>query len=350
MKVLFLTKYHKEGSSSRYRYYNYSKYFEQNGINVEFSPLLYNGYVSDIYNNGNFFKRKFKLLICILKRVFIIIKSKFKYDMFIIEKELFTYVPFIIEKILLLGTPYWLDYDDNPIFKYNQNKILKFFLGSKINNLAIDAVGVTGCNCWYESLFKRNVNFHYLPTVVAYRDYLNQSPEIDSIFKIVWIGSPPTGRYLHIIEDALSTITQRYSNVVVFIIGARPVLKKVKLKYIEWNEETEIFHLSNANVGIMPLEDTDWEKGKCGFKLIQYMAAGLPVIASPAPSNNRIINEEVGFIANDINDWINYIEVMITNEALRLEMGRKARERIRTNYSYEEWGPKFVKLIKSYGK
>ena len=116
---------------------------------------------------------------------------------------------------------------------------------------------------------------------------------------------------------------------------------------IPWQGETEVHELNCFDVGIMPLPETSWEKGKCGFKLIQYMACGLPVIASPVGVNKEIVEHGVnGFLAGDTKEWIQYLEELKKNPGLCCKMGSAGRKKVESNYSLQKIAPRLVKLMK----
>lgn len=343
MKILFLTKYFSEGASSRYRYFNYKKYFIENGIEVEYAPLLRKGYVEKYYKglkNG-----KLSLLIDIIKRIKYIISHKKLFDHIIIEKELIMFCPYILEKFLLKGCKYSLDFDDNPKYPYTKNSIVKKIYKNKIDNLVKNASFVTVGNKWYYNEFDPK-KIIYLPTVVDINKYKEKINYKTKEITIVWIGSKSTVKYLNIIESILIELSKKYL-IKLKIIGGEINFKNIKIECIKWSEENESKEIRNSDIGIMPLENTYWEKGKCGFKLIQYMACGLPVVASPAPANNEIISHEKdGYIANNEYEWYEYLEKLILDKELRRKLGNVGRKKIKKKYSYQYFGLKYVNLFK----
>lgn len=344
MKILFLTKYYSEGASSRYRYYNYETYFKKNKIEVTYKPLMYDGYVKNYYMNKK--KSKIKLLKDVFYRIFYIILNKRKFDHIIIEKELVMYCPYFIEKFLLKKTRYSLDFDDNPNAPYFKNKFINKLYRNKINNLVKNSYICTVGNKWYFQEFKYQ-NLRYLPTVVDITKYEKKTHYmIDECINIVWIGSKSTVKYLKIVEPILQELSQKY-NIKLKLIGANIFLEKIKVEYINWNEEIEAIEILKSDIGIMPLKEDYWEKGKCGFKLIQYMASGLPVVASPSPANEEIVEQYVnGYIAKTNEEWKIALEKLIININARKDMGNINRDKIEKKYSYQVWGNKYVNYIK----
>jgi glycosyltransferase involved in cell wall biosynthesis len=348
LKILVLPKYYAEGSSSRYRYYNYFAWFHAENHSVTCMPLLYNGYVHDLYDNKNLLKRMLMTVTGIVGRIGYLLINKNKFDIIIIEKELVTFMPFWIEKFILRGSKFIVDYDDNINARY-QTGWTRLFLSDKIVKLGKLANAITIGNHWYMELYKNidSSKIHYLPTVVDSNLYsvTETIRQKDQPMAIVWIGSPSTVKYLKSIDDVLVKLQSQY-NFTLKIIGAFIQLK-CKTEFIEWSAATEITELKNAGTGIMPLENTDWEKGKCGLKLIQYMASGLPVVASYSIANKEIVQKDRGFIATTNNEWYDYLSQLLQSENLRSALGKNGKSRIAKDYSYQTWAPAFIKIIEN---
>jgi glycosyltransferase involved in cell wall biosynthesis len=147
----------------------------------------------------------------------------------------------------------------------------------------------------------------------------------------------------------LSPVFKRLSEeeqIKVKIIGGDIELEGVDIVNVKWSEVTEANEILSSDIGIMPLHNSLWENGKCGFKLIQYMACGLPVVASPSPANREIVlHGESGFIAKDLDEWYKYLKHLICNKEMRRSFGENGRERVEEQYSYQVWGIKYAKLV-----
>ncbi len=344
MKILILPKYHREGPSSRYRFYNYIRYFEQNGHCIDIKPLLFEGYVRNLYTKKT--NSRLKIAESILRRFFFLIRSKKAYDILMIEKELFTNCPYFIERLLLKGCIYTVDYDDAISVNYKANRIKRLLLGSKVDSLSGNAALTTAGNGWYRREIKKG-RIEYLPTVIDIDRYNPDMLEGHSgdVPVVVWMGSSSTVRYLDLVGGVLKRIAGKH-RFKLRVVGADVRIDGVLVECVPWSEEDEFKLLYTADIGIMPLSNTEWEKGKCGFKLIQYMASCLPTVASPAPANEEItIRGETGFIAGDEDEWERYLSMLIQNKNLRVSMGLAARKRIEENYTYQIWGKRFVNMI-----
>lgn len=344
-KVIFLCKYGKAGASSRYRFFNYLPFFDE--FDCEFVPLLSDEYLNELYKTKNNKFRIIKLLLnSVITRIFFLLNSS-NDNIYIIEKELIPYAPFFIEKFLLKNKKYCLDYDDYVGATYSQSKILKFFLGNKIFKLVENSRLTTVGNKWYFDIFENHRSLQYLPTNIEYKKYLLRSSNVQDhdIFTLVWIGSKSTSKYLSVIEEAFIALNKKYK-IFLKVIGGKAPFEHENIINVTWAEETEILELRKSDVGIMPLYDSLWEKGKCGFKLVQYMGVGLPLLASPSPANNEIIQNN-GFICKDSLDWYSNIENLYLDLELRKKLSKISLIRVAENYSYEHWGEVYKGWIKS---
>jgi glycosyltransferase involved in cell wall biosynthesis len=343
-QIAILSKYNSMGASSRYRCYNYEKYFNSHNINVTYFPLLTGNYIENLYQ-----KNRFKIFLYqftgIIKRIFQLLFLMRKFDFLIIEKELIPNCPYILEKLLLHRKVFSLDFDDYIGTTYKTGPIKRIFLKNKIDNLAKTAKFVTVGNNWYFTEIRSN-NLVYLPTVIDLDKYtFTKKHHNNHMIVLVWIGSPTTVKYLENLKIALQNLSQR-RQFKLKIIGGKFSLPGVDIQEIVWNSESEIEEILTGDIGLMPLNDTLWEKGKCGFKLIQYMACGLPVVASPAPANEEIIEiDKTGYIASDTSQWECYLDKLMTEHELRSDFGHKGRQRVENLYCYQFWGDKFAELV-----
>jgi len=164
---------------------------------------------------------------------------------------------------------------------------------------------------------------------------------------IGWVGSDSTSEYLKLISNLLKELCDEYSNVSIEIIGSKPIksLGK-KCSYKPWDLKTEVENIQNFDIGIMPLPNNKWTQGKCGYKIFQYMATGIPTIASPVGINTQIIENGItGFLAKNANDWSEKLKKLINDKALRIAMGKASRKKAEESYSFEFSTPKLIKCL-----
>jgi glycosyltransferase involved in cell wall biosynthesis len=190
-------------------------------------------------------------------------------------------------------------------------------------------------------------NVFYVPTVVDTADYPIKEHVLTEPFALGWIGSASTLRYLHDIAPVLSNQVQ--SGVIFKAVADKPPqLKGVKCLFERWSGGKEKSMLLGFDVGVMPVRDDTWSRGKCGLKLIQYAATGLPAISHPYGVSGEIIQDgENGFLRQDEEGWRQAIELLRTDIDLRKAMGRKARKTAEERYCLKVWGPRVADIVDS---
>ena len=132
------------------------------------------------------------------------------------------------------------------------------------------------------------------------------------------------------------------------MISNQPIISsKFRLKFVEWKQSSEIEDLSQIDIGIMPLPDNEWAKGKCGFKGLQYMALEIPTIMSPVGVNTEIIQDRKnGFLASNKNEWISKLSALIESKELRESLGKNGRKTIEKKYSITNHKDFLISLLK----
>jgi glycosyltransferase involved in cell wall biosynthesis len=165
--------------------------------------------------------------------------------------------------------------------------------------------------------------------------------------RIGWIGSPVTAPFLGLIRDALEQAIQQL-NVRLVLVGAgnRDPLPGLAKDMLPWSEANEVADIQSLDAGIMPLLDGPFERGKCGYKLIQYMACGLPVIASPVGVNTRIVEPgKTGFLPSSNLDWVQALAMLSRNADMRKAMGKAGRKKIEQEYSLQMAAPRLLEIL-----
>ena len=350
---MFLTKYSRNGASSRYRTYQYLPLLKEAGVNFQVIPLFTEAYLEKSYQTGT---RNFvDILNAFLQRIAGLVKVR-NFELVAIEYELFPYLPALPERLLgWFGIPYIVDYDDALFHQYDQHTswYVRFLLRNKIARVMKGAHLVTVGNNYLADYAQRAGAKHVeiIPTVVDLSRYPMQKFDVkkkQENFIIGWIGSPSTTGYLEQVLQALKEFCKE-GGTNLRLIGAGFVnMPNIPLESIKWEEDTEIEWLKSFDVGIMPLSDTPWTRGKCGLKLIQYMACGLPVVASPVGVNKEIVEHGInGFLAETDEEWVQAISTLKDNPELRKRMGEAGRHKVEEKYSLQVTAPRLIKLIRS---
>src|SRR5438876_6578230 len=199
----------------------------------------------------------------------------------------------------------------------------------------------------YAQLFARRVRV--IPTVVDLAGYPNhkKAEETESI-RVGWIGTPITAENLRGLIPVMKRLQSAHPKVVFRFIGAGNNFPRngLRAEVPAWSQETESELLMGCDIGIMPLSDTEFTRGKCGLKLIQYMACGLPVVASPVGVNQKIVEENRnGFLAADAGEWFEKLEALIEDAGLRKRLGEAGRRKVAAEYTVEHGLAKWLEIL-----
>lgn len=344
--ILQLCRYGRLGSSSRLRMLAFNALFEAEGFRVTSDCLLDDSVVRAFYEGR---RRPLGTVAAAYARRTARLLARGRFDLVWIEKEMFPWLPACAEEVMLGKTPFVMDIDDAWFARYSQSRhpAVRRVLGGKLERLAARARLVVAGNDvlaeWAERAGARAVTV--LPTVIDLDRYPPPRPRSGGQSVTVgWIGSPPNARYLELAAEGLA----RCSGIRLVVVGGDGApLPGVPVEHLPWREESEADVLAGFDIGIMPLTDGLWERGKCGYKLIQYMAAGCPVVASPVGVNARLVEHGVnGFLARNADDWAHYIGLLAADPALRAVMGAAGRRRVEEAYSVQAVGPQLVRAVR----
>lgn len=346
IKVLGLALYSAMAASTRHRLQQYADGLMEHGIDLQVRHLL-----GDDYLRARFSGSRIPWLSLLRNGVARIndISQTEEFDMAIVYGELFPLLPAAMER-LLMKLPYIYDFDDAFYLKYRSGRmhLVKPFLGGKFDSVIRHAVAVTAGNHHLAGYARRfNERTVLLPTVVDTHRFKPQRTSRDSIFTVGWIGSPSTAPYLMKLVEPLSQVARDGPVKLIVIGGTAPRISGVQVEEIAWTEDNEVSLLNHFDVGVMPLPDDDWTRGKCAFKLVQYMACGVPVVASRVGANTEVVAPECGYLVDDIAGWVEAIRILRDRADIRKAMGYAARERIVSNYSLQTNIPILADIISS---
>jgi glycosyltransferase involved in cell wall biosynthesis len=351
MKILLLSRYDRRGASSRIRSYQYIPYLKTAGIDIETCFLFNDDYVQSIQKGRA--KRALSIVSSYAARLRHMAHVK-KADLVWIEKELFPWLPGWMEHLLFqMKIPYVVDYDDAIFHRYDSHPwwVIRLLLGNKIDRVMRHANLVLTGNHYLE---KRAIKsgapeVAYLPSVIDLERYTIKKHAPKSTITVGWIGSTTTAKYLKMIMPALEAVSRNHS-IRMILVGAGDIdTKGLDIEVRPWHENREVQDILEFDIGLMPLPDTAWTRGKCGYKLIQYMACGLPVIASPVEANLDIVEDGInGFLASDTREWVAALEKLITRDALRKKMGKKGRQTVENKFCLQVTAPYLKRMLNKF--
>jgi glycosyltransferase involved in cell wall biosynthesis len=199
--------------------------------------------------------------------------------------------------------------------------------------------------CWARQF---NANVHVVPSTVTLREYRVRPAGQVGMPVVGWTGSHSSVQYLRLVAPALARLRRKLAFRVVLVGVSGVTMPGVDIECRSWNAATEARDLWDFDVGIMPLPDERWARGKCGMKAIQYMAVGVPAVVSPVGANRTIVRDGIdGFHASTEDEWVGALERLLIDIDLRRKLGLAARASVEANYSAEVQAPRVAALLKS---
>lgn len=354
-KVLFLLPYPlQRAPSQRFRIEAYFSLMQQQGIDFKVNTFLTEKAWDILYKKGSALQKALAVLQGFFKRCHAVLFVAPAYDYVLVHREASPLGPPMFEFILakILRKKIIFDFDD-AIWIPNtsaENGIVAWVKAFwKIKYICKWSYKIAAGNQYlanYALQFNRSVQL--LPTCVDVTDKHNFLKEPSDSKRVVigWTGSHSTMHYLDDVLPVLQKIVLNFDVSFLIISNKTPHFTLQNLQFIGWQESTEVADLARMDIGIMPLKADAWSEGKCGFKLIQYLALGIPAVACPVGVNKEIIEEGVnGFLCTTDGEWYDALKLLIQNATLRKEMGSSGRKRIVEHYSIQAQADTFLDLF-----
>lgn len=352
-KVLFIASHRANRSpSQRYRFEQYFSFLEHNGFSCELSYIISEKDDKAFYSPGHF-----------LRKIWILIKSLFRrfkdraryknYDIVFVQREAIMLGTTIFERgIRKRGAKYIFDFDDSiwVMDTSEGNKKYEWLKDPEKTARNIRHANLVLAGNAYLADYARHYNDHVkvIPTTIdtGIHRPLNLPKE-----KIVigWSGSLTTIKHFEYAVEFLKIIKKKYPEVEIHVISdgvySNPELD---VKGIKWTAENEVASINSFSIGIMPLPNDEWAKGKCGLKGLSYMACEVPTVMSPVGVNTEIIEHgENGFLASSTEEWFYCLSQLIENPELRQKMGKAARQTVIGRYSVQSQQQNYLEAFRS---
>lgn len=353
IKVIILCPYPiGEAPSQRFRVEQYLSWLGTQHIHTTSYPFLSSRAWKIFYQSNKPLSKSFQILLGFIRR-FMLLARLIYVDFVFIHREATPVGPPIIEWLIAKVLRKRIIYDfDDAIWLPNYSKQHRFIHRLKaywkVKFIIRWAFRVSVGNDYlakYASMYNQRVVV--IPTTID-MDYhaLPHSINRQKNPIIGWTGTHTTVEYLKPIVPALEQLAAIHAFEFVVISNEPPNFSIPKLRFVRWNKYTEIEDLSQFSMGIMPLEDTEWAKGKCGFKALQYMALGIPTIADNVGVNSSIITHGLdGFIATNREDWFEYMNSLLSEPSLGKILGANAQTCIRNRFSVQANKEKYSALF-----
>lgn len=362
LSVLILEVVPKDNAGYLYRSLKWQGILRKNDINCAIYTLFKRDRAYDRLLNNNLLPVLFIISIC--KR-FIQSFAALNADAVIVRRELLIYNDYgnlFIEKFLCsINSRLILDFDDDISFAKHEPRKISFYgkllmeLPDKFKRtLKFYKYFIPGSNYLRDKILLPSSNFAdenilVVPTLVDYNNF--EPKKYDGTKRKItfgWSGSPGNFNNLTVVLDTLNQLSGKCEFDFV-LISRLPFVydTKFEMKFIKYNVNKTRELLYNIDIGLMPLSDTDESRGKCGFKLIQYMGCGIVSIASAITVNNEIVEDGVnGFLVHDETQWQQVIETVLNDQTRYTEIGKKAFEKIRDNYSFDAYADSYISFLK----
>lgn len=353
MKVLILTPYpFGKAASQRFRFEQYLELLKEKGIDYTISPFYSEKTFEILYQKGYFFNKFFAILFGLLKRKREVLTSS-PYDYIFIHREVSPIGPPYFEWFLARVMKKKIIYDfDDAIWLKNASDTNRIFAFMKthanVAKICRYAYKVS-CGNNYLCNFAKEFNSQVIlnPTTIdtenhhnSVKQHVHQPPVIG------WTGTHSTIRYLDDLIPVLQELSKKYDFEFRVISDLKVDYPLKNFTFIPWKKATEIEDLMQFDIGVMPLSDDPWSKGKCGFKALQYMALGIPALASPVGVNASIIDHGVnGFLCANNDEWYAHLEQLLQDSELIQHMGKKARPKIEQSFSVLSNSNNFLHLF-----
>jgi glycosyltransferase involved in cell wall biosynthesis len=352
-KVLIITNHRKDRSpGQRFRFEQYLDFLSSNGYELHFSNLFNEDDDRKLYSKGSIMD-KFLIYRKCLKVRKDNLKNINDYDIIFIFREAIMTGSIKFEKAFSKSRAKLIYDFDDAIWIPNvsdANKRFEFLKDSSKTGKIIELCDMVFAGNQYLADYasKFNNNVKIVPTTIDTDEYIKQKVNKSDKICIGWSGSITTIQHFEYAIPFLRELKNKFGDQIEFkVIGdVNYVNEELSIKGLAWNKQTEIRDLSTFDIGIMPLPDDEWANGKCGLKGLQYMALEIPTIMSPIGVNSEIINDGInGFLASEINEWVDKISLLIRNENLRKSIGFEARKTVNKKYSVHSTQNKYLEYF-----
>jgi glycosyltransferase involved in cell wall biosynthesis len=354
MKILFLVPYPTGRSpSQRFRFEQYFHVLKAAGHSFRVQSFLSEAGWEVIYAKGNVIAKSFAVVAGFVRRIGAVFVAP-GYDIVFIHREATPVGPPVVEWLIGKVVQKKIIYDfDDAIWltdRHGESGLARIMRWrSKVATICRWSFKVSCGNeflCNYAR--KYNAAVVHNPTTIDTSYHLPVPKGQEETLVVGWTGTHSTAGYLEDILPALQHIKNKFPQVAFDVISNRqPALNGLpSVTFLRWTKENEIHDLAQIDIGLMPLKDDDWAKGKCGFKALQYMSMEIPAIVSPVGVNSKIVTHGVdGMICRTNAEWIEALEQLIEDRELRKRIGAAGRKKVEERYSVSSNSSNFLSMF-----
>jgi glycosyltransferase involved in cell wall biosynthesis len=357
LSVLFLTRFTQLNAYTRYRVSQYVPFLERAGVRCVVDSLFPDSYITRTYAAVSRSRALLTLApwmsVWLARRLWLLLHETSRFDVVCLQYEALPYFPLVCERLLFRsGRRVVVDFDDAISVNYEEHKnpVLRRLLRSKIAGIVSMSHSVTTANRHLaEWAMQHNSNVTTIPNSVDLKKYSfgARQPCEGRRPVIGWIGTPITAKYLRLLERPLRLLRQRHDFVLKVIGAPGFTMEGLDVRAVPWSEASEVGELRCCDIGVMPLPDDAWARGKSALKVIQYLAAGVAAVASPVGANADVLTDgQNGLLAATDEQWAAKLALLIEDRTYRDRLATAGRQTVEERFSLQANAPRLVKVLK----
>lgn len=335
----------------RYRIEQWEPHLRREGIEITYSPFS-SAQMAPVMQRPGRLGTKVKAVLGALLRRVREARAQKAFDLLYIFREGALIGPALAERLVARRLPFVFDFDDAVWVRYVSpaNSYLSYLrFPGKTATLCRLARHVMAGNPYLRDYASRhNAHVTVVPTTIDTERYRPVLPPRNSVPVIGWTGSYSTVQYLGLVRPALERLRRKKEFRVVVVGGEGFRASGVEVEHRAWRSATEPEDLGDFDIGIMPLPDSAWERGKCGLKALQYMALGMPAVVSPVGVNQEIVEHgKNGLVAGSDEEWERALDKLLGDVPLRRALGAVGRATVVARYSAAVHAPRVAEVFRS---
>ena len=357
IRLLVLSPFPIQAAGTRFRISHYIPYLQANGFDVSVDAFFTPSFFQFLYRKGQYVRKALRFAGLAMRRLAAVTGAA-QYDVIFIYREAFPVGPPVVERYLATrGPAIVLDFDD-AIFLPNASDANRFAASLKYARKVSTLVRLSNRVIVGNEYLARYARAHNdavttIPTCVDTTRFVpRQGPRPPGPLVVGWTGSPTTTQYLTALGGVLRAVHARQPFVVQVSGTEGPLgFEGLEVRELPWSLDREVELFNTCDVGVYPLTDDEWAQGKCGFKAIQFMACGVPVVASAVGANLDIIQDGVnGFLASTHDEWVEKLERLLVDPELRARFAAAGRRTVEERYSLRVNAPRFAETLRAAAK
>jgi glycosyltransferase involved in cell wall biosynthesis len=336
--------------SQRFRIEQWAPYLREAGIDITFSPFEDDALRSVLREPGQFTRKAWLLITRSLRRLRDVARAK-DFDAVFLHREVAMLGPAFFERVMkMMRVPILYDFDDAiylPPTTSPNGIFARLKMPGKTKAICRLANCVLAGNPILAEYARRaGGEVALIPTTIDTDKYIATVKSNDGRVTIGWSGSRTTSSYLELVRDALQKLRQR-CDFRLLLIGCDPVdFPGIDVEILPWSAKSEVADLNRIDIGLMPLPDDQWARGKCALKALQYMALAIPTVTSPVGVNADIIRDGAnGMLASTTDEWVEKMEALVRSNDLRAAIGEAGRQTVLRDFSAKSQVPRIVSII-----